>query len=231
MQTIKKIPHIKLLIAFLLVCVGGYVVWSVLTFRITGTTPNSNNISFLVPYVDVEFSEELTKNDTLTVSSDENIVKSFEVSGSKIRVFLDNDVMFPEDRYTIDLFSVTSKDGSVIEKGTVAFTAKDGTFNELTAEQQEYILDQQQSKKQVVFSDPVLEYLPHSTLDYELSALVAPAEETGEDIVYIQAKLLLTEADYRINEEVAVQQYTQEVLDYFVSVGIDPNTYEIEYSY
>lgn len=77
----------------------------------------------------------------------------------------------------------------------------------------------------IEYSDPILKYLPQSTLDYTLTM-----DSTSKNL-HLVAKLNLTEVDYKIGVEDAVNQYKLELKDWFISKGLDINNYAITYEY
>ena len=74
--------------------------------------------------------------------------------------------------------------------------------------------------------DPITQYLPQSTLSYQIEASTDADNKTVLNI-----RLLLSEADYRIGEAEAVSTYTQEALNWITSKGLNPNDYTINYSH
>jgi len=74
-------------------------------------------------------------------------------------------------------------------------------------------------------SDPVLQYLPVSTLDYTLSL-----DKSSKDI-HLTAQLSLSEIDYTIGVDTAVAQYKAKIQKWFTSKKLDINNYSITYKY
>lgn len=74
-------------------------------------------------------------------------------------------------------------------------------------------------------SDPILQYLPVSNLDYDLSL------NSQSDTLKLTAKLNLTGVDYTTGEDEAVARYKAEIQDWFTSKNLDINNYSIEYTY
>ena len=74
--------------------------------------------------------------------------------------------------------------------------------------------------------DPIIQYLPQSTLSYQIEASTGTDNKTVLNI-----RLLLSEADYRISEQEAVNTYKKEALDWIESKGLNPANYTINYSY
>ncbi len=77
----------------------------------------------------------------------------------------------------------------------------------------------------VTKSDPVLQYLPVSTLDYTLS------QDINSKELKLFADLELTEIDYKLGEEEAIARYKTEIAAWFESKGLDINKYSITYHY
>lgn len=74
--------------------------------------------------------------------------------------------------------------------------------------------------------DPIIKYLPQSTLSYQITANVGSDQKTALTI-----QLLLTEADYRIGEQAAVDAYKKEAIDWMISKGLTPENYTINYTH
>jgi flagellar basal body-associated protein FliL len=75
-------------------------------------------------------------------------------------------------------------------------------------------------------TDPIVQYVPYSTLDYEIAAI-----QNDDNSVTLKVQLSLSDADYKTGKDQAVAQKKQEVLDWITSKGIDPSKYQIDYSY
>ena len=74
--------------------------------------------------------------------------------------------------------------------------------------------------------DPILEYLPKSSLTYEIKASV-----DNNKISKLNVHLFLSEADYNTGVNNAINKYKSEVLSFIKATGQDPNNYTIEYTY
>lgn len=78
-------------------------------------------------------------------------------------------------------------------------------------------------------TDSILNNLPHSTLDYNLTvAQGTPGVENQK--LALDAELLLSAADVRSGRDAAIAAYTQEVRDYITSLGLNPDSYTINYT-
>lgn len=85
--------------------------------------------------------------------------------------------------------------------------------------------DRISEESNVSSSDPILLYLPYSTLRYDLVI-----DSSSKDLRLI-AKFNLTEADYTIGEQKAIENYKGQLRDWFVSKDLNINNYSITYKY
>lgn len=79
-------------------------------------------------------------------------------------------------------------------------------------------------------TDPILNSLPHSTLDYNLTVAQGTTGIKGDQKLILDADLLLSAADVRSGRDAAIAAYTQEVRDYITSLGLNPDSYTINYT-
>jgi hypothetical protein len=73
--------------------------------------------------------------------------------------------------------------------------------------------------------DPILKYLPITTLNYSLS--IDPTSSS----LHIYADILLSNVDYKIGESQAIDNYKKEIANWFSSNGLDITKYSITYRY
>ncbi|MGV9002148.1 MAG: hypothetical protein ACOH18_04335 [Candidatus Saccharimonadaceae bacterium] len=85
--------------------------------------------------------------------------------------------------------------------------------------------DRESQENGVTQSDPILKYLPISSLDYTLSI------DTNSKDLKLTAKLNLTSIDYKLGEQDAINHYKQEIKDWFTANSLDINSYSITYEY
>lgn len=75
-------------------------------------------------------------------------------------------------------------------------------------------------------SDPILKYLPYSTLDYT----VTPIEDGGNNLI-LNVDILISEADYKSDVEGIVESYGEEIEVWIESLDLNPDDYNIRYRY
>lgn len=209
-----------------IVAVGGFLLVSQLTkpkgFRIFTTNPALNKVTTLAPFIKVHLTEPTTK-DNVSIAS-QPVVKSYEVSGKVITIYL-NDLEKGE-RYTITIDSIRSDQGHVLTKKKLKFTAKESNWETLPEDQKEAVL-KFQDENPAYLDDPILAYLPHQTPNYVLSAVIDKSE------LRLAIKITPSFADTldsgAIDPE-AFERYKKEALDYIQSLKLDPLSYKIDIS-
>lgn len=83
-----------------------------------------------------------------------------------------------------------------------------------------------ESSQQTSNIDPILKYLPKSTLNYEIKATVV-----DDKVSKLNVRLILAESDYNTGVNNAINKYKAEALNFIKATGQDPNNYIIEYTY
>lgn len=207
-------------VALLFIAAAGIIVYRSITFRLVGAEPDTDKVSVISPFIDIYFNKPI-KKDSVEPKSETTLLAGFDVIDQKtIRVFFDNLELDSDNTITIE--SVESTNGKRLHNISLRFKAKDIPFEHLSKKQQDAILKQQDTPN-TKRDDPILAYVPYGGLHFELSALVQDEELT------LQAKLLLTAADVRIDPNAAVERYKQEVRDYITSNSLNPDSYKIDY--
>ena len=208
-----------------LALIGWQTYYSLFTFHITGTDPKLSSMSVQSPYLKVNFSQSLSSSGLSIQASDKSVMLDSKISGKQLTVDLAN--LNLNASYTVTITHIQSTKGKAINNLILKFTAKDVSFNQLPKDQQNTIL-QRQDQSQVFRNDPIFNYTPHSTLDYNLTSLTT-TDTNGNPKVVLKAELLLSAAD-QSNPNPVISQYKQEVVDYIKSVGLDPASYQIDYT-
>lgn len=214
-----------LLLAGATLLIGWSIYYANFVFHITGTDPALNSVAAISPYFRINFSQPIDAS-SVDLSMDPNVITSTSVDGKKLTVYLNN--MSVGVNYTITLSHVKNLKGKELTNQTFFFVAKNIDFSKLSKEQQALILTTQ-DKSTDTNRDPIFQYMPHSTLNYELSAVVGGGGDSEASTVSIDAQILLNGADVRGGKDAAVAKYKQQIVDYLKSIKIDPNNYVINY--
>lgn len=195
-------------------------------FRVTKTVPNSTGkIATSTGVFRVSLSApiagELTRDN---LDDPDAIVQEIEKKDKQILVYvrpLESGVT-----YQFSLLNIRSDKQEVIERYTFKFKATYIPFEKLSDEEKAIQIEATGRNAPV---DPIAQYLPHGTLDYNLTGSNETNDE-GENIFVLNAELLLTAADVRIGRAAAIKAYKKEVLDFIISKGFKPNDYLIRYT-
>ncbi len=220
----KRVKQIVVLLGLLLASVIIYVIYLQVTFRVVATEPKMKDINILSPVVKVYFNKPITAKD-LSVTSSENIIYTYEAEDKELKVVLNGPLQLKKS-YTITINSVMSTSGKTIIKRSFTFVPKDIDPLNLTDEQ-ENLLVSEQDKYQGASQDPIVSRLPYGSLNFSLSA-VTTTDANRKSKLILQAKILLSNAD-KSDEATAIESYKKEVTDYISSIGYDPTKYEIQY--
>jgi hypothetical protein len=75
--------------------------------------------------------------------------------------------------------------------------------------------------------DPIMQYLPKSTLSYQIDGVV----DADNKFQSLDVQLQLSNADYNTGVDAAVAQYKNEINSWILSLGLNPQGYVINYNY
>ena len=206
-----------------LLIISWAIYYNVFFFHITNESPNPDNISYLSPRFVVEFNKDLVA-DSVKVSSN-NATISSSVAGKQLIINLPADLE-GNKTYVITIDAVASKSGDMIKNHSISIKTALNSKS-LSDADRKTILDKQQASKTSTINDPILSYLPHSTLDYSMTGSLTN-DVGGSHAITIDIEITLSAADAKIDSQAAVERYHQEALDYLHSLkDIDTNNYDI----
>ncbi|HRQ86521.1 MAG TPA: hypothetical protein PLY16_00245, partial [Candidatus Saccharibacteria bacterium] len=86
--------------------------------------------------------------------------------------------------------------------------------------------DRLSEEKNLPQSDPILAFLPHSTLDYLIEA-----DQFEDDKLRLSITLYLSEADYKSNINSVIEARKQAIDTWMKNNSLDPANYHISYLY
>ena len=132
---------IGVLLAILVTVLIVFVGIRALRFHMVTISPGLKSIGSTTPYIDFKYNKALS--DIYEVSAAPAMIKSSEVDGKNLRLFINSDDVVVGTKYKITFKSVSSKSGDRIVNKSYEFTAKDVKYNDLSAEQKSYVVSQQ----------------------------------------------------------------------------------------
>lgn len=217
----------------LLVALLGWLAYrEFFTFYLKGTSPNTASVSSSSPYVKLNFNKQL-KNDGYTLDlkmDDQDIFVDHKVEGKTFKVYLPTNMEVGQ-AYVLTLSNISATDGKTLS-ATLEFTTKDIPVDELDKEQQDELLRLQSDLRTNEVNDPILQELPHGTLNYNLSAFISGGEGTDVpgDRLTLQAQIMLSSVDIKSGQDAAVARAQSDIAAWITSLGLDPANYQIEYT-
>jgi hypothetical protein len=149
----KQIKMILLIVAVLLICGAGYLIYVSSKFHIVSTNPNTGSVASVSPFFKVNFSKQLSSKG-FNVTSSPSITENPTVNGKTMSMDLDGPLDTTQT-YTITINNVSDISGHVISSKTFVFSPKYIAAEDLPKDQAAYLLKQQArtpSKTNVAFS-------------------------------------------------------------------------------
>lgn len=230
-KLIKKIAVV--LVPIIVIGIGFLVYRELFTFYLKNTSPKTSAVSVNSPYLKLNFNKHLEKEGnelTLDNANGQPHHINLVVDNKTLTVYLPSDLV-EGNEYILKINHVAATEGKTYS-GELRFTPQDIPYEKLDKAQQEEILRLQDERSESDANDPIMNHLPHSTLNYNLSLYVS--DGLGSDVpaerIVLNAEILLTAADVRIDREGAIEQAKQDINSYITSLGLDPASYQIEYS-
>ncbi len=215
----KQIKRATVILAVIVAILLVYNFIQLQKFHIVNTDPSTSRFSNLIPFMKINFNKPVSRQG-LYVSSSPNIINSYTVNNKTLSLSLKPLTL--DKSYVVTLRSVYSTNGQKIINDTIRFTTTYINPNNLPTDQQQAILRNQDHYSSPL-NNPIVQYLPHQTLNYELSAAVSNNQ------LVLNAQITLNEANMS-NEALAVASYKQQIASYIQSLGLNPNSYTIRYS-
>jgi hypothetical protein len=194
-------------------------------FRVTGTNPSINSVSSVAPFFKINFTQPLSGDNLSLNVSDPSIIRRQAISNKTLILTLNQ--LQIDKHYTVTINSITSKSGKTITNQSFHFTTKSITYNELPKDQQQGIINNQ-SYSTNGQNDPILKYLPASSLHYTISAQFSNDSTTKNNLV-LATQILLSQADLGPGEDNTIKSYEQEAADYVKSLGFDVSKYDFKF--
>lgn len=218
-----KIRKIFLLASLaILIAIGFFVYYHFFTFHVTRTNPTARNIATLSPFLEIYFNKDVDNISSVS-STPDGLIDSYEIIDNKIFIKLNG--MAPIESQIV-ISSINSQDGYNINDYTLLFTPEETLADDLPQDQLDYIIEQQ-DRFAPLKADPVLEFIPYSSIGYSIEPEIVGMREDGSNIIDINITINLSGADMRINPDQATIDYYNDAIDYLTSNGINIDDYTI----
>lgn len=219
----------KAIVAILALLVAVLAIWTYTNhyiFRIVDITPqNKSTIPTSTSVIRISFNKKLKDGtyDRSLVNDPGTVVRELTLENNQIFIRLFE--LSPGNEYHFSLADIYSADGKKIPGPVFRFKAVYVPFEGLSRAQQELELQETDRNNK---EDPLLKYLPHSTLEYTLEGL-HDTDHEGEYSFVIDAKIFLSNAD-SANQVEVVNRIKSDISNYIKSVGFDLKDYVVRYN-
>jgi hypothetical protein len=192
---------------------------------VTSTNPPTSSVSSVAPFFRINFTQPLSNDNLSLTVSDPSIIRR-QVISNKTLILTLNQLQI-DKLYTVTINSITSKSGKTLTNQSFRFTTKNIPYNQLPKDQQQGIINTQ-SYSTNGQNDPILKYLPASSLHYTISAQFSNDSTTKNNLV-LATQILLSQADLGSGEGNTIKSYEEEATDYIKSLGFDVSKYDFKF--
>lgn len=194
----KSVLIIASLFGLLLV---GWLVYQQLVFRVVKTDPSTKSVSTISPFIKVYFSDEIDPS-SVKVNDYGGLLDKETVSGKVLELSFARQLELDKE-YSIIIAEVKNESGDILQNIKLDFVAKDIPLEELSDDQQQTILEEQDNIPYSVYS-----------IDYvNFGALTDQGVSSGQlqDI------------------KVALYSYSKKINKEFKTMTVDPASLRIVY--
>ena len=177
-KTKNKIKYIVVICFLLIILWVVLLINNSLTFRISSVNPSVNNITNISPFLDINFSKNLS--DKILVNSSSNAVKSYTIKNKSLDIEL-NIPLNSKQKYVIEVSDIYSASRKYLKPQYYSFTPKFVTNNTLPADQSQSLLKQQAQYDQNIQSNSLVKLLPffgpnfEYRVDYDINYATNPS--------------------------------------------------------
>ncbi len=221
--TSKKILlFFGLLVAFFV----AYSIYDYFNFSYQSTDPSTSQVANWTPFLKIKFNQNLSSSDlSVKMSPNDFYGKGYSVSGDELILSL-GVPMQTGTTYKISVDKIKDSHGQTISNLNFSFTPVAKNISQLPESQQEALVGRNESSP--VYKDPILSHLPYQSLDFSLAATFPTGKNNLPSLVLI-ADIFVPMADTGSLQQEVINQYQQEVVNYIVSLGLNPKSYTIDY--
>lgn len=224
-----RTPLTKLLVVGLLLFSGifaGFFIYNRLVFRVTGTSPSTDSISFISPYFAIHFNHELRDQDLdVTISPS----TTYYITVDSSTLYINFNELTRNQSYKVTIKNIQDLSNNTIENLEYSFVAQSISYTNLSQQEKDELLKRQDGPT-TENSNPIMGILPHSTLHYNLKGVVVSGGDAGDGVIQVEAEIILYNSDINTGKDAAVSEYKSQITNYFTDNDIDINNYVVNYS-
>lgn len=219
----KRKKIVLLSLSVLAVLATGLLIYNAVVFRMTSVS----DVHYSSPFIKISFNKNINTNSVVIERND--FTENIESDKKTITVYTKNNALQAGETIEIHITNIVSENGQVITNKVLRLKVGDKSADDLPDDQHQFLLYQQDQSAKEMFSDPILNVIPKSSLNFKLEPVLSTNSD-GRTIVSVNATIFLSAADVRTNIDASIDLYKQEIMDFLKQNNIDPALYIINYN-
>jgi len=223
-----KLLLVSVVSIFVITLVGLWIHKEFFTLYINSTNPSKNSVPKIVSFIDLKFNKDISSVGFVKSLPSSDVLDSYSINNKVIRLEIGDVLNNPSISFMFE--DIKSTDGYAIDDLEIEFKLVDMPESEIPKDQLEDILRKQDINTDKN-SDPILMYVPYSTLNYSIKPNLSRTRADGSVIVDLDVKVELSMADVRYGVDKKKEDYRNQVIEYLNSKGVKVEDYRISYDY
>jgi len=212
------IKYKKWIIASAIVVVVGLI--GLLVYRqttlleVTSTSPSrGSSVSYETPIITVDFNKDISDKE-FKINSPKGLVVSTFIEGRRLNINIFSGLVANQN-YNFTLASVIAKDGSKLANFDINFSTTAST--KLSEAENNLILQRQQQNKPSLVNDPILQYVPHHTDQYNIKPFLDTSTD-GKGAITLEITSYLSREDVINGTDISVKRIQKEADTYLSAI-------------
>ncbi|MEI7758885.1 MAG: hypothetical protein WCJ05_01765 [bacterium] len=208
----NRIKIIVITFCIFLLALIGLLAYKNSLFRLISTDPSIKNVTVISPYIEFKFNKSLSKK--ISVSSNSNMISSFNIKNKSITVNLVYPMPLGKE-YVLFIKNISSIDGKTLPDKTIKIKTIAASNSNITKGQRDVLLNNQSQYNNDMYNGlPVLLPFNGPNLGYRIDYNYDSNVNGGKLIIIISSNN---------------GQEKQNAINWIKSKGFDINNYQVDY--
>ena len=208
----NRIKIIVIAFCIFLLSLIGLLAYKNSLFRLVSTDPSIKNVTVISPYIEFKFNKSLSTQ--ISVSSNSNIISSFNIKNKSITVNLVYPMPLGKE-YVLFIKNISSIDGKTLPDKTIKIKTIAASNGNITKGQRDVLLNNQNQYNNDMYNGlPVLLPFNGPNLGYRIDYNYDSSVNGGKLIIIISSEN---------------GQEKQNAINWIKSKGFDINNYQVDY--
>lgn len=197
------------------------------TLYIASVNPDRNKIPTVSSFIEVSFNKDIESVGFANIVSENNVLNNYSIDGKTIKFNLISGAA-EEGSAQIYLENIISSDEYKIDSKYININFTNYRDDKIPQDVLDSLIEEQDVMTDKN-ADPILNIIPYSTIDYDITPNLTRTNSDGSSIVDIDITVQLSNADTGEYYEQAVKQKQQSALDYLESKDVVLKNYTINF--